>query len=457
MKDVMHNYDVYPKVFLKDKETEITIKPLGAHAAFTKEEYSVQICPLTAGPRRAYPDTSLFSEVFKVKPDADGCIRIKYFFQGEQEHFIRFLNDEMRKDFQLSVYSVSEDLAGRYPFVGDLHMHTFRSDGKQSPAIVAANYHRQGYDFLAITDHHRYYPSLEAIDAYKDVEIEYTLIPGEEVHMPKGDPHHANDVHMVNFGGKYSINALVTASAHIQEVGENKAKRSIDGICPDTMTQEEFWALIDEYAETIDIPEGVERFPFACCTWITEQIRKADGLSIFAHPYWIADVYHVPDSLSDAMFEKKAFDAFEVLGGESYFEQNGFQTIYYYEQCAKGNKMPIVGSTDSHSSFNNRNAFICSTIVFAPENTRESLISSIKDCYSVAVDTISAEYRIVGEFRLVRYATFLYENFLPLHDELCYEEGLLMKRYVTGEEDAEAQLKAIQGRMKRQREKYFAF
>lgn len=457
MKDVMHNYDIFPKVFLKDKETEITIKPLGAHAEFTKEEYNVQICPLTAGTRHAYPDNSLFSEVFKVKPDADGCIRIKYFFRGEQEHFIRFLNDDMRKDFQLSVYTVSEDLAGRYPFVGDLHMHTFRSDGKQSPAIVAANYRRHGYDFLAITDHRRYYPSLEAIDAYKDVDIEYTLIPGEEVHMPKGDPHHSNDVHMVNFGSKYSINALVTSSAHVQEVGEDKDKRSVDGICPDTMTQEEFWALIDEYADTIDIPDGVERFPFACCSWITEQIRKADGLSIFAHPYWIADVYHVPDSLSDAMFEKKAFDAFEVLGGESYFEQNGFQTIYYYEQCAKGNKMPIVGSTDSHSSFNNRNAFICSTIVFAPENTRESLISSIKDCYSVAVDTISEEYRIVGDFRLVRYATFLYENFFPLHDELCYEEGLLMKRYVTGEEDAEAQLKAIQGRMKRQREKYFAF
>lgn len=457
MKNELHNYDIFPKVFPKDKEIEITIKPLGKHAAFTKDEYTMQICPLTTGTRRAYPDTSTFSDEFTVKPDADGCIRIKHVFRGEQEHFIRFLNDDKKKDFQLSVYSVAEDLVGRYPFVGDLHMHTFRSDGKQSPAIVAANYRRHGYDFLAITDHRRYYPSLEAIDAYKDVDIEYTLIPGEEVHMPKGDPHHGNDVHMVNFGGRYSVNALIKESSHVEEVGECKEKRSIDGNCPDTMSQEEFWALIDAYADTLDIPEGVERFPFACCAWITEQVRKAEGLSIFAHPYWIADVYHVPDSLSDAMFDKKAFDAFEVLGGENYFQQNGFQTIYYYEQCAKGNKVPIVGSTDSHSSINNRNGFICSTIVFAPENTRESLIGSIKDFYSVAVDTISAEYRIVGDFRLTIYATFLYENFFPLHDELCYEEGLLMKRYVTGEEDAEAQLKAIQGRMKRQREKYFAF
>ncbi len=457
MTDVMHNYDVFPKVFPKDKEIEITIKPLGAHAAFTKDEYVMQICPLTTGTRHNYPDTSLVTDVFKVKPDEDGCIRIKHVFRGEQEHFIRFCNEKMRKDFQLSVYSVADDLVGKYPFVGDLHMHTFRSDGKQSPAIVAANYRRHGYDFLAITDHSRYYPSLEAIDAYKDVDIEYTLIPGEEVHMIKGDEHHSNDVHMVNFGGKYSINALIRESAHIQEVGEDKAKRSIDGICPDTMTKEEFWTLIDSYADTLDIPDGVERFPFACCSWITEQIRKADGLSIFAHPYWIADVFHVPDSLTDAMFEKKAFDAFEVLGGENYFQQNGFQSIFYYEQCAKGNTVPIVGSTDSHSSINNRNGFICSTIVFSSENTRESLISSIKKRYSVAVDTISTEFRMVGSLRLVKYATFLYENFFPLHDELCYEEGLLMKKYITGEEDAEAQLKAIQGRMKRQREKYFAF
>ena len=457
MKNEMHNYDIFPKVFPKDKEIEITIKPLGAHAAFDKESYQMEICPLTQGPRWAYPTMSGVSDEFTVKPDEDGCIRFKYTFRGEQEHFVRFLKEDSRKDFQLSVYSLDEDLCGRYPFAGDLHMHTFRSDGKQAPAIVAANYRRHGYDFLAITDHQRYYPSLEAIDAFKDVPLEYTLIPGEEIHTPAGDSYHTNDVHMVNFGGKYSINALTTASSHIKEVGDSKELRSIDGNCPDTMTKEEFWAVIDEYAKTLDIPEGVEPYTFACCSWITEQVRKADGLSIFAHPYWIADVFHVPEKLSEAMFEKKAFDAFEILGGESYFEQNGLQTIFYYEQCAKGNKCPIVGSTDSHSSINNRNGFICSTIVFAPENTRESLIASIKDSYSVAVDTISAEYRMFGDLRLVKYASFLYENFFPLHDELCYEEGLLMKQYATGDEDAARLLKAINGRMKKQREKYFAF
>lgn len=456
MKDVMHNYDIFPKVFPKDKEIEITIKPLGAHVAFKKEKYDIVICPLSQGCPRDYPNTTGF-ENLTVKPDADGCIRFKYTFKGEQEHYIRFLKEDGDRDFQLSVYSLNEDLCGRYPFVGDLHMHTCRSDGKQAPAIVAANYRRHGYDFLGITDHRYYYGSLEAINAYKDVDLEFTLVPGEEVHMTRGDMKYVNDVHMVNFGGKYSVNALAYDDDLYERIGDDKSLRSVDGNCPEMMSREEFEAEVNALADTLEIPEGVERFPFACCRWITDRIHEADGISIFAHPYWISNVFQVPENLTQAMFDYGNFDAFEVLGGENYFEQNGFQTIFYYEQCAKGNKYPIVGSTDSHSSFNNRNAFICSTIVFAPENTREGLMASIKDFYTVAVDTISTEYRMVGDLRLVKYASFLYENFFPLHDELCREEGMLMKQYATGDEDAARLLKAIHGRMKKQREKYFAF
>ena len=95
--------------------------------------------------------------------------------------------------------------------------------------------------------------------------------------------------------------------------------------------------------------------------------------------------------------------------------------------------------------------------MFAPENKREPLISSIKDFYSVAVDTISDEFRIVGDLRLVKYAAFLFQEFFPLHDELCFEEGRLMKEYACGDKSASAALEFINGRMKKQREKYFRF
>ena len=116
-----------------------------------------------------------------------------------------------------------------------------------------------------------------------------------------------------------------------------------------------------------------------------------------------------------------------------------------------------MGSTDSHSCVHNRNALIASTIVFAPENTREGIVSSIKDFYSVAVDSISTELRLVGEARFVRYGNFLLREFFTLHDELVFEEGRLMKDYACGDEDAARLLTAINGRMKKQREKYFAF
>ncbi len=441
------NYDIFPKVFPCDKEIEITIKPLGAHVEF-KGEYTLQLREMTQGNSARYPERNNLVE-YAAAPDADGSIRFKHIFRNEQEHFVDIVRDSKRI-VRLSVYSLKADLVGRYPFRGDLHMHTCRSDGRQAPAIVAAEYRKNGYDFLAITDHDVYYASLEAMNAFKNVPLEYNLVPGEEVHLE------GNDVHIVNFGGKYSINALMPGDHH-NDVGSSKELRSMDGNCPDFFSVDEYKRQVNELAETLDIPDGVEKFTYASCVWIFNNIRKADGLGIFCHPYWVQNVFQVPETLLEHIFATQPFDAFEVLGGERYFEQNGFQTVRYYEERAKGRNFPIVGSTDSHSCVHNDGALICSTIVFSPENTREDLISSIKDFYSVAVDSISTELRLVGDLRLVMYGNFLLREFFPLHDELTYEEGRLMKDYACGDESAADILKAINGRMKKQREKYFAF
>ena len=165
----------------------------------------------------------------------------------------------------------------------------------------------------------------------------------------------------------------------------------------------------------------------------------------------------IPDEYTRFVMENKPFDAFEVLGGENYFQHNGYQTSLYYEMRAKGMDLPIVGSTDSHGSTeHNRNATLASTIVFAKDNTREALISAIKEKYSVAVDSISDEYRLVGDFRLVKYGSFLLENYFPLHDLACKAEGYYMKRYATGDESARAVLAAMRGQIPAMQKKYFA-
>ncbi|MDR1464255.1 MAG: hypothetical protein LBJ11_02990 [Oscillospiraceae bacterium] len=458
-KDELHNYDVYPKVVSAGKSSTITVRPLGWHAAFAPGEvYSVSVCPLDEGTPWDYPDRRN-TFVYDIAPDEDGCIRVPFDFFSEQMYFIR-ITDGRQFKLQVSVYAVAEDLAGRYPFRGDLHMHTRRSDGRQAPEIVCANYRKTGYDFFAITDHHRYYPSLEAIAAYQDVPIEFTIVPGEEVHLPK-DPAggHINDIHIVNFGGEYSVNALVRDGKK-EDFAYDDDRRAIIPNPPPVRSPEEFWAAIDAYLETIDIPlqlQGSERWTYACCHWIFREIKKAGGLGIFCHPYWISNVFQVPPSFVDAMMEAHPFGAYEVLGGENYYEQNGFQTVDYFRDMAKGRRYPIVGSTDSHNSFNSRNSHVCSTLVFSPANERAALIDSIERFYSVAVDSISAEPRYVGDFRLVRYACFLEQEFFPLHDELCFEEGRAMKDYVCGIPGAKETLELLSGRMKAQREKYFSF
>lgn len=459
MKNELHYYDVYPKVFPAGKEIEITIKPLGIHAEIIKDSKAVDlfVLGLEDGQTRYWPERGN-NKTAEYEVTDGNVIKLKHTFPTEQQYFLRFVDKENGKRLlQLNVYALAEDLCGRYPFVGDLHMHTCRSDGRQDPVIVCANYRKHGYDFMVISDHSRYYPSLDAIEAYKDVPIELNIVPGEEVHMPDGNGV-INDIHIVNFGGNYSVNALIDSEDHCVEVGTAKERRTINGAdCPDVMSEEQYYETIKEFAKTLDVPEGIEKNTYASCVWIFNHIKKAGGLGIFCHPYWISNVFQIPETFMDYMLETAPFDAFEVLGGENYYEHNGFQTHKYYEMRAKGYDFPIVGSTDSHSSVNNENAYLASTMVFSPVNEKDALIASIKDKYSVAIDGISKEFRLVGDLRLAKYACFLLKEFFPLHDDLCHEEGRAMKDYVCGIEGGKETLEFISGRMKKQREKYFAF
>ena len=459
--DILNNYDLFPKVFPAGKEVKITIRPLGGRTVIRPEtEQRLEICGLDGGDPDDFPASAYF-RYLTLTSDEQGALSFYWTFPTEQEYFIRVVNEKNKTLLEFRVYALAEDLVGRYPFIGDLHMHTTLSDGNQIPEVVCANYRKYGYDFTVISDHRRYYPSLRAILSFADVPIDLLIVPGEEVHMPDVNGVH-NDVHIVNFGGEYSINQLVEAVA-TEEIGKDLSERAIrTENVPPVMTKEEWAELIEEKAAAVETPPHVDKIPAAMCRWIFDEIRRAGGLAIFPHPRWRNNVNHVPNAFCDWLFETHAFDAFEVLGGENYYEQNGFQTAMYYDYCAKGLKYPVVGSTDSHSSYeSNRNAFICETIVFSPENERKALISSVKDCYSVAVDTISREYRLVGERRFIEYGNFLLREYFPLHDELCYEEGRLMKQYAVGtpeeKEEAAALLKAFAGRTERMRKKYFAF
>ena len=452
-------FDIFPKVMTAGKEKTIHIQPFGDRLFFTPgNEYIAVLTWLHGGSEDQYPSTG-YRRRIPVTATEKG-IEIKITLPYEGEYRIKFTNEE-DDDLTFAVYAVEGDLVDVYPFIGDLHMHTNYSDGEHDPANVVSSYRAHGYDFLSITDHRRYYPSLYAIEQFKNIPTEMNLVMGEEVHLPPIKGFRVCP-HTINFGGEYSINSLVEDEA-VEEVGKDKKVRAVRDDCPEVMTREEFEDKMTELAKDFKVPDNVDPLVASTLKWIYDEIRKANGLAIFVHPTWITgNTFHDSDALNDWLVENKIFDAFEVLGGENYFEQNGYQTVRYYEDKARGYKYPVVGSTDSHNCTpENRNAYICSTIVYSPENERKAMIDSIKNFRSVAVDTISKEFRIVGEMRYVRYGCFLLKNYFPIHDDACFEEGRMMKQAVYGTDEekqaALAMLNLMNGRMKKMREKYFSF
>ncbi len=429
MKSEQYLYDIYPLVFPVGQTVTITIKPLSQQTAFSGE-YDIMVqCRLTGCDDNAIPGSPITK--LTVTANEDGCLRIPYTAHSESEHAVGFGKNGKWEAF-LWVYAVYDDLASRYPFRGDFHTHTCRSDGTELPAVHCANYRRRGYDFIAVTDHGRYYPSLEAINAFTDVKPALTVLPGEEVHLP------GTEVHLVNVGGRFSVNGLVPSTQNYTETnGETDMRRLDDTVTPPNIrTIEEYENEIAQLEKELPIPANVDSHSYAVCYWAFQKIREAEGLGVYAHPFWL-DCF-TPEPFVHYMLESHPFDAFEVLGGVHRFRENGLQTALYYDEYRNGRVHPIVGSTDSHNpSESNPYSAHASTIVFAEYNNRESIINAVKNRYSVAIDTLNEDYRLVGEYRFQKYGAFLMENYFPLHDRQAALDGEVLCKFVAGNATAE--------------------
>lgn len=426
-----HYYSLLPKVVRADQEQVITIVPLYKHVFFEDDaQYLVSVVPMEhiVSSGKETPCTAEFDLIAEkygevIVTPQNGAIKFKWFFAGEQEHliYLRLLGQkEVVGTFH--VYSLEEDLFTRFPFKGDLHMHSCRSDGREAPAYVAACSRRIGLDFMALTDHGLYQPSLEARSAFDLNQLDLKIFPGEEVHAPD------NFVHIINFAGKFSVNDLFR--------GQNYAKYKEE---------------VQEREKGLPaLPQGVSSYQYASCLWVFDKIRESEGLGIFCHPYWLIPSGYSPSiRLTDYIFETQPFDAYEVIGGyyRNQMECNALQVARYHQEQAKGRKIPIVGVTDAHGCEGGELFGWYYTIVFAPSTEASNLIASIKDLYSVAVEAVPGEFpRIHGPLRLVKFAYFALRELFSEHDELAKEEGLLMLEHLKGRQDAEDKLADLKGR-----------
>ena len=427
-------FEVWPKIVPADVET--TVRIISRYETFPKADCTYRVTYTPVG-RYAVKSGWVKASAEPIIPQ-NNAFEIRRFFESEQEHIFRI--EEVKADGKarevgtFHVYSLKPDLFVLRPYKGDIHMHSYRSDGREAPGYVIGAGRRAGLDFMALTDHRNYAASLEVIELFKSLPVDLQIFPGEEVHPPD------NPVHFVNFGAKEGITELYKSD--------------------ETAYRREVQAIMDKLGK---IPEGVDRFQYASSVWAFEKIRERGGLGIFAHPYWRpGNANYISYALVDYIFETGIFDALELVSGFDWsdlqeVDVNNLQLARYIEARSKGQKIPVVGISDSHGCEVSDMFGRYYTICFAPSAELADLIKAIKEARSVAIETPAGKLpRAFGPHRLVAYTHFLLRYVLPVHDEMCFEEGRLMVDYAGGRSEVVEELKLLQGQVKKYYDRVWA-
>lgn len=338
-------------------------------------------------------DLSFFKtrHVLTIKDDR---LTMPVSFPQEDCYLLRlYVNDQEAQ--KLEVYALNEDLFSTTPYKGDNHMHTYYSDGKESPVYLAATLSRMGYDYCAITDHHKYEPSIEAKAYFEKANADFLVVPGEEIHSPD------NIVHIISFGAEKSVNAWLRE-------------------CPDEYREKT--AL-----EMEKIPEPLvdaDKYCIAASQVVFEKIREAGGVSILCHPYWILPHgFNQSQDITDYLFDHRRFDALELIAGGAFEDGTQMQVSYYHDR----ETMPILGSSDTHNVTDARLSPGNYTIMFASALTTEALKEAVLSGRTVAGN----KNKLYGDYRLMKYAYFLLRNYYPAHDAARNSLGAKMQRFAS--------------------------
>ena len=445
-------YHIFPRVVRANQKQVITAIGLDASSRFyddceyfanvhALEEYDVPQDPM-------YPAKHVVEDI--PCRCENGVVTFEYFFKGEQEWNIRIFRKEVEKHqnpvfkfypvawkhlidkplngISARIYSLEEDLYTRRPLKGDLHIHTMATDGEESPEMSAALYRKAGFDFIAITDHNTIAPALQVLEAFRDIPTQLKIYPGEEIHNGR-DCY----FHMVNFNCKESVCEKIMESRELVE------------------------KAVDAIEAEIEVPEYLDKREMAWRTWFQREIHKSGGISILPHAYGvIGGTYNVQTKVVEAVLERGLCDVYEAVSGTENLAARRLQASFWEEARAKGYDIPIVGSSDTHSAAaRDFKTFDYSwTIVFA--RNKDTVPEDILKKYSVAVDNIALANKCVyGDFRLVKYAWFLMENYYPYHDALCSDIGSPLLRRVFGDASQDRLIVLLEAELEKFNQSFF--
>ena len=407
------NYTVRPSIVRADTQTAIAIHPLGENAAFKPGlTYTVSIRAVDTA--HAYYD-DLPTAVYTCTPDDNGDLVVSHTFCGEQKHVILLTRpaEDMRSPYYeinnhrgrfgeniaptLAVYSLYPDLYGMRCYKGEVHCHTFDSDGIQDAMHTVGNYRSAGYDFMAITDHFTSFASEKAMRVFGNAPVDMTLMLGEEVHVP------AESIHIVHLGGRESINEYFRRH------------------------REEAYAEVAKIEADLQLPEGINANDYAWRIFISRKAKEFGGLSYLTHPFWVwSNVYFVGVPATKQLLRESVHDALDLRDDDM-----EAAVALWAELRAEGIRIPVVGSTDSHRS-NPDNPNLAAkggyTLVLAPDRSTASILAAIRDDRSLCVSTKSDEF-VYGPFRLVKLARFLLDHYYPMYKKLCWGQGTILSEF----------------------------
>lgn len=412
----MSEIECYPRILAVGEECEVSVV-LPAEAAVSGKPRARLLAyeGIGDGANCDLPDTAINC--------TDSCVRVRVCLPGEQEYLLRIFPGDAGDSKPLAecrIYGVESDLVSLRPLKGDFHQHSNRSDGKEPPAELAVASRGTGLDFMAVTDHGLYEPSLEAARPFEGLSMDFRIYPGEEVHPPD------NPVHMINFGGRASVNDLFSDPSYASEVA------AIAG---------------DMKAFTKD----THKEQYASCLWCYRKIRELGGLGVFCHPYWITrKQFNVCEPVIAKHFEERPFGAYEVFGGYGLheYEANTLQVARYYEERMRNPDLPIVGASDSHGSDPEYLFGWYYTILFAVSPDLADLAVAIRDLRAVAVAALPGRPpEVVGPFRMVKLALFLMREYMPGHDLLCRKQADALEECLGDKQGSEERVSAIQSEL----------
>lgn len=414
--------EAYPKVVSANRRHTLCFRLSGDVSGIPEVKVQpMEIYAVDHAPNYTSHDPARYSWI-SLTCQGDGLYTANVDFAGEQRYSVKL---RLGEDVFYSgyAYAVDPDLAVLRPYKGDTHLHTNCSDGWDEPFDVAVAYRAAGYDFIAVTDHGRYYPWQELAAELAPLTKDFYIMPGEEVH-PKG--------------GSYFHVVALNARHHITEVFEQRP--------------EEAEAAIQHILDTRDLSCLPDPYAAAMRIFIASEIRKAGGVAVMAHPFWESgDEYNY--QMVEFLYHLRLgdFDALELLAGcDDTGNGNNLQELLWHDLRAEGVRIPVVGCSDAHVA-----RCLCDydhfsrqfTLVFAAGH--EDLTTAIIDHRSVAVDRREDKhFRCVGDYRYAKYARFLMAEYYPAFTALCERHAAALKARDT------AALAAVEEEITAYREKF---